>query len=169
MSVDMNQTIKNASLDNLHDIILPDAVSFFPPAPGWYIVALLLLALLFHFVIQGYKHYKKSQYKREALQELAFYKENDKDKNKKNAIELLGLAKRIGIVAFGRENIAKFSEDSWWDFMEKHSKVKINTELRQEITRLLYEEVYTMNRALHDNIKHLVTLWIKTHKMDNHV
>ena len=49
MPVDMNKTIAQASLDNLHDIIVPDGVGFFPPAPGWIVVGLLLLALLFHF------------------------------------------------------------------------------------------------------------------------
>ncbi len=169
MSLDMNQTIKEASLDNLHDIMLPDAVCFFPPAPGWYIVALLLLALFFHFVIEGYKYYQRSQYIREALKELDFYKENRNQKSKENAVDLLALAKRVGIIAYGRESIAKLSEDSWWNFMENHSKVKINTALREEITKLLYEERYTMENTLHDNIIQVVTSWIKTHKMDRHV
>ncbi len=34
MSVKMNQTIAEASLDNLHDIIIPPAIGFFPLAPG---------------------------------------------------------------------------------------------------------------------------------------
>ncbi|MGB5507064.1 MAG: DUF4381 domain-containing protein [Sulfurovum sp.] len=169
MSVDMNQTIQEASLDNLHDIIIPDAVSFFPPAPGWFIVALLLFALIFHFVIQRYKHYKKSQYRREALKESVFYKENGKKNSKEDAVVLLALAKRVGIAAYGRGNIANLSEDSWWDFMQKHSKARVNTELRQEIEKLLYEDAYTMNSVLHDNIRQLVTIWIETHKMDSHV
>ena len=52
MSTDMNKTIAEASLDNLHDIIMPDAVGLFPLAPGWVMVLLLLLALLFHFIFQ---------------------------------------------------------------------------------------------------------------------
>lgn len=165
----MNQTIQEASLDNLHDIIIPDAVSIFPLAPGWVIVALLFFALLFHFVIQRYKHYKKSQYRREALKELVFYKENGKKNSKEDAIVLLALAKRVGIAAYGRENIANLSEDGWWDFMQKHSKATVNTELRQEIAKLLYEEAYIMNSVLNDNITQLVTLWVKTHKTDSHV
>ena len=66
MSAELNQTIVEASLDNLHDIIVPDAVGFFPLAPGWYIAFLLLLTLLFHFGYQKYKVYESEQYKRDA-------------------------------------------------------------------------------------------------------
>jgi len=52
MPLDMNKTIADASLNNLHDIMVPAAVGFFPLAPGWYIVLLLFLSLLFHFATE---------------------------------------------------------------------------------------------------------------------
>ena len=59
MSVDMNKTIAEASLDNFHYIIVPDAVGYFPPAPGWYVLALLALALLFHLLYKLMPSIKK--------------------------------------------------------------------------------------------------------------
>lgn len=161
----MNKTIADASLDNLHDIIVPEAVGFFPPAPGWYIVALLFLALLFHFSVQRYKQYKKSQYKREALKELLTYKQRSKE----DVIALLSLAKRVGLAAFERSIIAKLSDDSWWDFMEQHSKVKVDAQLRVTLSKLLYDASYSMNDPLYEQTSALVTVWIKTHKEDNDV
>lgn len=70
MPVDMNETIAQASLDNLHNIIVPDAIGFFPPAPGWYIVLLLLVTLLFQFGVQYYQAYQKARYRRDALAQL---------------------------------------------------------------------------------------------------
>ena len=156
----MNKTIAQASLDNLHDIIVPDGVGFFPPAPGWIVVGLLLLALLFHFSVKRYKQYKKSQYKREALKELETYKNSSKE----DVVALLSLAKRVGIAAFGRHEIAKLSDNSWWDFMEQHSKVKIDVQLRVALSKLLYDASYTMDNVLYENTKAFVTVWIKTHK-----
>lgn len=161
----MNKTIAETSLDNLHDIILPDAIGFFPPAPGWTIVVLLLLALLFHLALQRYKYYKKSEYRREALKESVLYTKESKE----HTIALLSLAKRVGIAAYGRKEVAKLSANSWWDFMENHSKVKVNSDLREEIDTLLYDASYTMNSALHDNVRESVSLWIKTHKVDRDV
>lgn len=160
MPVDMNKTIAEASLDNLHDIIVPDAIGFFPPAPGWYIVGLLCLALFFHWGIQGYKQYQKTQYKRDALKELESYHQAGKEE----VIALLSLAKRVGIAAFGRTNIAKLSDDSWWDFMEQHSKVHVPSALRTVLSKLLYDSSYGMENGLYEETKKMVTVWIKTHK-----
>lgn len=165
MSVDMNKTIADGSLDNLHDIFVPDALGFFPLAPGWIMVLLLLMALLFHFSAQLYKHYIKSQYRRNALKELDAYKQQSKE----NAIALLSLAKRVAIAAYGREEVAKLYDDTWWDFMAKYSKVKVSTRSSEEIKKLLYDESYTMNSVLQDDIIKFVTLWIKTHKVASDV
>jgi len=165
MSVDMNKTIAEASLDNMQDIIIPDAVGCFPPAPGWTIILLLLLALLFHLSVCKYKRYKKSQYKREALKELGTYIQHSKE----NAIALLSLSKRVAIAAYGREDVAKFYDDTWWDFIEKHSKAHVSRQEREEISNLLYDESYTINNVLQDNIIKFVTLWITTHTVQNDV
>lgn len=160
MPIDMNKTIAEASLDNLHNIIVPNAVGFFPLAPGWVMVALLLLALFVHFAIQAYTHYAKSLYRREALEELGRYTHETKEET----LALLTLAKRVAIAAYGRGAIAKLSAENWWDFMEQHSKATVSRKLRVEISHLLYDEAYQSNSSQHTSIKEFVTLWIKTHK-----
>jgi len=157
----MNQTIAEASLDNLNDIIVPHTVGFFPLAPGWYIVLLLLVSLSFYFGYKQYKAYEKEQYRRDAEEEL----EALNDKNRENTIALLGLAKRVGIVAYGRENIATIHGDSWWDFMEAHSKSSVEADLRKSIQRLLYEENIAFDACVFDAVFLMVSQWIETHEV----
>ena len=164
MSGDMNQTIAQASLDNLNDIIVPDAVGFLPLAPGWVIVILLALALLFHFAFKAYERYTRSLYKREALKELERYTMQSREE----MLTLLTLAKRVAIAAYGRTQIAKLSGQSWWDFMEQHSKVKIGKELRAELSDLLYSTAKQDDTPQYTVVKDLVTLWIRTHKVTDH-
>ncbi len=161
----MNKTIEEASLDNLHDIIVPDAIEFFPLAPGWIIVGILLLTLLFHFAVKGYKNYKKSLYRREALKELEVSKEN----GKKGSLALLALARRVAIAAYGREVAARLTGDAWWNFMEEHSKVQISGELREKITTVLYDTQSINDTSSYQKIRSIVTVWIKTHKVSEHV
>lgn len=159
----MNKTIEEASLDNLHDIIVPDAVGLFPLAEGWYMVVLLCLALLFHVALRGYEQYKKTLYKREALREISTYSSESRE----TALALLALAKRVGIAAYGREEIAPLSGERWWDFMEIHSKVVVSKEIREDINSLLYDvNAHTSDFYV---IKSFVTLWIKTHKVSDDV
>ena len=159
MPVDMNKTIAEASLDHLHDIMLPEPIGLFPLAPGWILLILLLLTLLFHFAWQYYLQYKKTQYKRDALEEL----QTLKGQNREHTLSLLTLAKRTAMAAYSRENIATLTDDSWWDFMQNESKTEVPVFLREEIQHFLYSD-----RALDDNAYHtlfsMVETWIKTHK-----
>lgn len=161
----MNKTLAEASLENLHEIITPDAIGFFPLAPGWYIVVLFLLALLFHFSVEAYKRYKKFHYRREALKELANYTKEHRE----NVMALLGLAKRVGIVGYGRTEVAGLSSSKWWAFIENQSKASISIEVQEEISKLIYDESYKMPNTLHENVTNFVTVWIQTHKVEEHV
>ena len=161
----MNQTILDSSLDNLNDIIIPQAVGYFPLAPGWYVVGLLVLSLLFHFLFLFFSTYKKNLYRREALEELEHFTRQ----NKEEAIELLSLAKRVAIVTFGRETIAKLSSNSWWDFMQEHSKVRVSNQLRENIENILYDRGYECSSSDYNDIQTFVLLWIKTHKVIENV
>jgi len=161
----MNKTIADASLNNLHDIVLPDAVGFFPLAPGWYIVLLLFLSLLFHFAYIKYKRYQADRYRRDAESELTRLQQQSKE----NVITLLSLAKRVGISAYGRKTIARLNEDDWWGFMQNHSKATISSELRVEIHTLLYKEDTVLSDGSFDAIVKIVTQWIKTHKVADDV
>ena len=160
MPIDMNQTIAQASLDNLHDIIVPDAVGFFPVAPGWIITGALLLTLLFHFALREYQYYKKTRYKREALQELKSYTMGSREE----IVLLLALAKRVGIAAYGRGKVAKLDGEHWWDFMEQHSSVKVSRAFRDHIAILLYDENTQEQGVNFKEVKSIVVDWVKTHK-----
>lgn len=165
MSVDLNQTIAEGSLNNLHDIMLPADIGFFPLAPGWYILFLLAMTLLFHFGSQKYQSYKKDQYRRDALKEMGTYKEH----TKANTLELLSLAKRVAICAYGREEIAKLYDNGWWDFVQTHSKVNLDDSCKAEISDLLYNKKSQSRQILFDEVNSFVSVWIETHKVEDHV
>lgn len=155
----MNRTMAEASLDNLHDIMVPEPVGIFPLASGWIVLILLFLSLLFHFGWQKYLAYKKEQYRREALEELSLMKEPSSE----HTFALLSLAKRTGMTAYGRERVAGLSNEAWWDFMQTESQTEIPDAMRALLMQFLYSD-----RELDDQSYHalftVVESWIKTHK-----
>ena len=69
-------------LVNLKDIHLPPPVSFWPPAPGWWILAVLLISSLFIGGVWFYRQYKKRKPKSEALRilkDLQIFYQNSQD------------------------------------------------------------------------------------------
>ena len=160
MSVDMNRTIAEASLDNLQDIIVPDAPGFFPLAPGWYVLLLILLTLLLHFSYRSFLAYRQNRYRREALAELP---------HTVTVNALLSLAKRVALAAYGREKTATLSGSEWWTFMESHSDVKIASNLRETLEKSLYDPAYKGNKETEKEVAAFVKIWIETHKRDDNV
>ena len=61
----MNQTVDYTQLP-LRDIHLPGAIGWWPPAPGWWLVAALALAVLALYAV----HYYRGRHKRVALRAL---------------------------------------------------------------------------------------------------
>ena len=58
------------SLAQLKDIHLPDPISFWPPAIGWWLLALLLLSGLFTLCYFMLRYLSKHRYRRRAIKEL---------------------------------------------------------------------------------------------------
>lgn len=159
--MESNVTI-SASLDQMHDIIIPSAVSFWPLAPGWYALVLLVLAFSIHLGLKQWSNYQKNLYRREALEALS--KTPSGEDANKEINTLLGLMKRVALQCFGREKVAALSDDAWWDFMEKHSKAKVGIEIRELSQKILYS---ANAQASSEDVKRLskvAKVWITTHK-----
>lgn len=148
------------SLDQMHDIIIPPAVSLWPLAPAWVALALLVVTYGMHLGLKYWFLYQKNLYRREALEVLSSLDEMD---GVKEINTLLGLMKRVGLQYFGRERVASLSQNEWWDFVETHSKAKASVQIRELSQKILYapnteataEEVRAFSKV--------AKVWINTH------
>ena len=151
----------SASLDQMHDIIIPSAVSFWPLAPGWYALALLVLAYGIHLGLKLWTTYQQNLYRREALEVLSML---DEENANKEINSLLGLMKRVALQCFGREKVAALSDDAWWDFMETHSKAKVGVEVRELSQKILYSPHAEASTEDVKILAKVAKVWITTHK-----
>jgi Domain of unknown function (DUF4381) len=56
-----------ASLDRLHDVIVPAPVPWWPPAPGWFVVGGALALVVACRLVRAIRHRQLNCYRREAL------------------------------------------------------------------------------------------------------
>ncbi|MDF1756806.1 MAG: DUF4381 domain-containing protein [Legionellaceae bacterium] len=114
----MSQT---KELAKLHDIRLPDPISFWPLAPGWYLLILLvvLLGIIAYFVIL--RHYSLWQVKRRALAILAMHRaEYLADSNSQRACATVNeLLKKVAIAYYPRQLVAGLQGRAWISFLNK--------------------------------------------------
>ena len=161
--MESNVTV-NASLDQLHDIIIPPAVSYWPLAPGWYALALLVFAYGIYVALKYWSSYQKDLYRREALKVLSMLDEEDASKEISTLLELM---KRVALQCFGRKKVAALSHDAWWDFTEQHSKAKVAAEVRERSQKILYSPNEEATEKDVKMLKQVAKVWITTHKSED--
>lgn len=106
------------SLENLHPIVLPPAQGIWPVAPGWYMIAFLLLAAAIFFVLRFIQKRKANQYRQDALAQLAVLQNTLDQGEAENALRALPvLIKATALYAYSRKTIASLYGDSWIDFL----------------------------------------------------
>ncbi len=98
-----------ADLSNLRDIVVPPAVSFWPPAPGWWAVSAACLVAAGFAIAAVVRHRQRNAYRREALRELASADPRD----------ISAILKRAALAAFPREQVASLSGPAWLAFLDR--------------------------------------------------
>lgn len=107
------------NLAQLRDVHLPDPLSIWPPAPGWFLLAALIIGGMLGIVYIIYRHWKKQTPKRQALKqlnELAFRYQQ----NKQAALiipELSILLRRLALAYFPRIETAGLCGNEWLTFL----------------------------------------------------
>ncbi|KTC70248.1 hypothetical protein Lbir_1831 [Legionella birminghamensis] len=149
------------ALNNLRDIHLPEAIGWWPLAPGWYLLILVILCIFILGLYYFFEYQKNSKPKRHALKLLAQYQEEyQRTGNSQLASTRISeLLKRVALVYFSRETVASLKGDDWVAFLNQTGK-KINfNAVRQQLLELPYQ-----SSTSQVNLAPLFTrarLWIK--------
>lgn len=108
----------------LRDIHLPEAVSWWPPAPGWWgLLGSITLAVIAFFLIRYWR--KRRRLRDDAILELkricdGFDQHHDALRLVR---ELSVLLRRIAISYFPRSDVASLTGDAWLQFLDKNTQL----------------------------------------------
>lgn len=108
-------------LDNLHDLALPPPIAWWPPAPGWWILAVLLLIALAFALRWAWRCYQHTAPKRAALKQLKqhwqAYQQHQNGLQLLRDIEIL--LKQMALSHFPRQQVAPLHGQTWLQFLDK--------------------------------------------------
>ena len=115
-------TADPASLDRLHDLIVPAPVPFWPPAPGWYWIIGLAAAAALYGACAAIIAWQRSAYRREALVEWRACDEllPQRERRAEAIRRLAVLVKRVALSVYPREDVAALSGRPWSAFLDQH-------------------------------------------------
>ena len=106
----------SGSLQNLNDIVMPAAVPWWPPAPGWYGLAAILLTILAVAWVYWLRARRRNRYRRLALRELAGIRQDTSGRALQTLPQLL---KRTALAAWPRDRVAALSGAEWHRFLDQ--------------------------------------------------
>ncbi|WP_207060658.1 DUF4381 domain-containing protein [Motiliproteus sp. SC1-56] len=111
------------SLAQLRPLQAPPPVSWWPPAPGWWLLGLMILALVAYGLWRFRQHRRRNRYRRRALVELsAIYRQYQAGGD---AVQYLHQAsnviRRVALSAFPAEQVAGLQGQAWVDFLHRSS------------------------------------------------
>ncbi len=104
-------------LAQLRDIHLPDAVSAWPPAPGWWLLSALLLTLAMWAGYRLHPQHRRNAYRRQALQELTALQSDTNVSATQTIARLNALLKRVALHAYSKSPTAALNGSEWVEFL----------------------------------------------------
>lgn len=118
----MNDTAATLPLRDIH---LPDPVSWWPPAPGWWLLACALIVLAITLWL-GVRRWQKKQRRRDSLRALKTIRAQFIQHQDKTALlrELSILMRRASISFYPRNTSASLTGDAWLQFLDDTSRTR---------------------------------------------
>jgi uncharacterized protein DUF4381 len=109
------------ALEGLRDIAVAPPVGYFPPAPGWYVIAALVLAIVVWNALRFRRRRAASLYRRQALAELERLVDvlEHKGGRYEVAARLPELLKRVALHVLPRAEVASLVEDDWLALLDR--------------------------------------------------
>jgi hypothetical protein len=147
-------------LAQLRDIHLPEAVSWWPLAFGWWAltaICLLSIALSLRYIIN---HFLNQRYRRQAIVQLKLLPNSDQHQR---LIGLFNLLKQVASSAYPEQNFASLSHKDFIGFLQSSYPKAMFNDLPDNWEQLFYTKQPSITSELVDQLISHSRQWIKHH------
>jgi len=142
-----------ADLSKLHDIVVPDTVAWWPPAPGWQILLGIAVLTSVFFSIRRYRRWRANAYRRAALRALA---------HTNSATEVASVLRRTALAIAPREVIAGLHNKAWIDWLSTRSPKPISANIKTMFCEAIYDS--RSKDDSHSELYAFADYWIRNHR-----
>lgn len=166
-------------LTQLRDIHLPKEALNWPPAPGWFILLIIIILAILGIIIFIKRNFPIWQTKRHALQLLKNYqKQYQKEQNSQKTCALINeLLKKTAFFYYERSIVASLKGQDWLSFLNQtmhratiNHKINNMKNLKQNanfnlIAKELLEYPYQNSQNVElGNLFNITSIWIKNQR-----
>lgn len=156
-------------ISGLEPLIAPEKVASWPLAPGWYVLAGLLLLALLLLLFLWIRRRRENRYRIIALKQLGEIHASAGDKPAQGDIQALNrLLKETALTVYPREQVAALYGNEWLGFLDQSCIGTNFTGLSGKFlgtAAYLDEEKVNIRKDQWDQLLMEVKTWIKKHKL----
>ena len=120
MSVENSDTFGNYLIHGIDEIMLPEVIPWWPSAPGWKVLGLILLVWVVLRMIRLGKRWWRNRYRREVLRQLKQLQQQVGSKTLDVVASLPHFIKITALQAYPRAEVASLSGEGWLAFLDSH-------------------------------------------------
>ena len=158
----MKEAVKeNTGLEGLHDISVPEPVSWMPQTAGWVLLLVILASLIIWMIYRYARHRRENLYRRSALERLS--------RIEKVPAEIPALVKSTVLSFRPREEVASLTGDAWLAFLDKtDGSVRFTKGPGRLLAQIAYLPEPELEKIPSNEIGPLVELvrdWIRNHNV----
>lgn len=158
--------MENDPLAELRDLHYPDAIGWWPLAPGWWLLILLVITALSVLLRKAYLNKQKNRYRQTAQQELTQLQ--DQYQQHQDVHQYLAdtqkLLRRVALHRYPdqQRTFAKLSGEQWQDFLNGCCQETIFSQRHHEVfTALPYQQG---QQYAHESWHQAVDQWLEKHR-----
>jgi hypothetical protein len=166
-AIEKTDSFGNYLIHGIDEVILPDTVSWWPVAPGWQVLGLVLVVLLLVKVAGLIKRWWHNRYRREALRQLASIKHQAGMDLHDIVAVLPHYLKVTALQAYPRTQVASLSGSEWLTFLDAHCKgASFTSGVGKKMTSVAYlpREQWQLSDQDSNTLISMSLHWIARHK-----
>jgi len=102
----------------LRDIQIPEEISWWPPAVGWWVLV-VLIPLCVYLIYRLYKRITRKTALKTAKKYFRTLRDNEQLSKQEKLAELSSLMRRTAVSLYPREEVASLTGDDWLNFLDE--------------------------------------------------
>ena len=172
MSIEDTDTFGNYLIHGIDEIIVPDAIPWWPSAPAWKVLGVIMVLLLIAQTIRWAKHWWRNRYRREVLRQLEQLQHQAGTRLQDVVAMLPYYIKVTALQAYPREDVASLSGPDWLSFLDaNYSGPAFSADTGKKLLSVSYlpREQWQMDDTESQKLIEMSRQWIARHRQTAHV
>lgn len=147
------------ALAELRDIHLPNSVSAWPLAPGWWVLIIVACAGLAALLVLWSRRHRARLYRRQALLQM----QQIEHSSEQQIAALIELLKQTVNSAYPEQHYSSLSINEFFAFLRHSCPGAIFANLPDNLDNLLYAKDSELDPLITEQLTESATIWIRQH------